>query len=183
MTIDDLTSYERHARQCGHVRIAGVDEAGRGPLAGPVVAAAVILPEATIIRKLMIPNSFLQKNGKSCTMSSSWMPCPIGLGVIEAPVIDAVNIFQATLMAMKEAIQSLQMVPDFLLVDGNHGVRVNLPQKAIVRGDSLSISIAAASIIAQGFQRPDHGDLPSPVPPVQFYQEQRVWNRRTPPGL
>ena len=147
--MDDLTSYERHARQCGYHRIAGVDEAGRGPLAGPVVAAAVILPGDYFHPEINDSKQLSCKKRDRLYDIIKSDALAVGLGVIEAPVIDAVNIFQATLMAMKEAILGLPTPPDFLLIDGNQRVRMALPQKAIVRGDSLSLSIAAASIIAK----------------------------------
>jgi len=149
ITFDDLTSYERQAREGGYVRIAGIDEAGRGPLAGPVVAAAVILPGNYHHPEI---NDSKQLSPKKRGKLYDIIKCDalaVGLGVVEAPVIDHVNILQATFMAMQEAIQGLSMTPDYLLVDGNHRVPVNVPQKAIVRGDALSISIAAASIIAK----------------------------------
>ncbi len=149
MTFNALTSYERQAHQKGFVHIAGVDEAGRGPLAGPVVAAAVILPADYYHPEI---NDSKQLSSSKREKLYDLIECDamaIGLGVVEASVIDAVNILQATLMAMKEAIQDLEMAPDYLLVDGNHRVHVDFPQKTIVRGDALSISIAAASIIAK----------------------------------
>jgi ribonuclease HII len=149
MTFDELTHYERQARQSGYVHIAGIDEAGRGPLAGPVVAAAVILPGDYYHPGINDSKQLSSKKRDQLHDIIKGDALAVGLGVVEASVIDAVNILQATLMAMKEAIQDLQMAPDFLLIDGNQKVRLGLPQKTIVRGDSLSISIAAASIIAK----------------------------------
>lgn len=144
-----MNSFERSARQRGRQMVAGIDEAGRGPLAGPVVAAAVILPPDYKNRdindsKLLsaVKREILYDIIRRDALS-------IGLGVIESSVIDAINILQATLMAMAEAISDLTITPDYLLIDGLQGVSVAIPQETIIRGDSLSISVASASIIAK----------------------------------
>jgi ribonuclease HII len=149
MTSDELTSYERHARQSGYLHIAGVDEVGRGPLAGPVVAAAVILPAGYNHPEINDSKQLSAKKRDKLYDVIASDALAVGLGVVEVPVIDAINILQAALMAMKEAILGLQLRPDYLLIDGNHRVLIDIPQKAIVRGDTLSISIAAASIVAK----------------------------------
>jgi len=146
---DDLTIYERRAHERGYGRVAGIDEAGRGPLAGPVVAAAVILPEGYYHPEINDSKQLSPKKRAALYDIVKRDALATGLGVVEAPVIDAVNILQATLMAMKEAIQDLGIPPDYLLVDGNQRVRVTVPQTALVRGDARSITIAAASIIAK----------------------------------
>ena len=144
-----MNSFERKARGCGYRIIAGIDEAGRGPLAGPVVAAAVILPpgyehpEITDSKKLSPRQrerlyGIIQRDAVS-----------IGIGVVEAPVIDAVNILQATLLAMKEAVLELSPSPDYLLIDGLNRIDLVIPQETIIRGDSRSLSVASASIVAK----------------------------------
>ena len=144
-----MNSFERKARGCGYRIIAGIDEAGRGPLAGPVVAAAVILPpgykhpEITDSKKLSPRRrerlyGIIQRDAVS-----------IGIGVVEAPVIDAVNILQATLLAMKEAVLELSPSPDYLLIDGLNRIDLAIHQETIIRGDSLSLSVASASIVAK----------------------------------
>jgi ribonuclease HII len=142
--------WETKARSNGFKRIAGVDEAGRGPLAGPVVAAACILPEGVVIEglddsKKLAPSKRFEVFQKILSLSE----VDYGIGVIDALVIDQINILQATFQAMIAAIVALKQRPDYLLVDGNKMPVINIPGKAIIRGDSLSQSIAAASIIAK----------------------------------
>lgn len=144
-----MNTFEKTARGEGYHVVAGVDEAGRGPLAGPVVAAAVIFP----------PDYFNPDINDSKQLSSSKMEqlypviesdaVAVGMKVIDADVIDNINILQASLKAMRDAVLELTISPDFLLVDGVHRVPIITPQKTIVKGDSLSISIAAASVIAK----------------------------------
>lgn len=144
-----MNRFESKARQCGYRIVAGIDEAGRGPLAGPVVAAAVILPlgyehpEITDSKKLSP-----RKREKLCDVIER-DAVSVGIGVAEAPVIDAVNILRATLNAMKEAVLELAEHPDYLLIDGLNRIDLDIPQETIVRGDCLSLSIAAASIVAK----------------------------------
>ena len=144
-----MNGFESKARGCGYRIIAGIDEAGRGPLAGPVVAAAVILPpgyehpEITDSKKLSPRQrerlyGIIQRDAVS-----------IGIGVVEAPVIDAVNILQATLAAMKDAVLELSPSPDYLLIDGLNRIDLAIPQETIIRGDSRSLSVASASIVAK----------------------------------
>ena len=149
MTSSELTNYERRAREEGYEHVAGIDEAGRGPLAGPVVAAAVILPRDYYHPEINDSKQLSQKKRDQLYAVIKDEALAVGLGVVEAPVIDAVNILQATLMAMREAIADLSFSPDYLLVDGTHRVPISIPQATIIRGDALSLSIAAASIIAK----------------------------------
>ena len=144
-----MNSFERNAHQSGYRLIAGVDEAGRGPLAGPVVAAAVIFPpdyHNSEIRdsKLLSP----QKRERLHDVIRE-DAVTVGLGVVDAVVIDEINILKATLMAMKEALRELIPVPDFLLIDGITPLSLSIPQRTIIKGDSRSVSVAAASIIAK----------------------------------
>jgi ribonuclease HII len=146
-----MDSFERSAYRRGYRVIAGVDEAGRGPLAGPVVAAAVVLPPDFRLDGVRDSKQLTEKkryrlydlilNG-----ALGW-----GLGVVEPSVIDRINIFQATRHAMKEAVQQISPPADYLLIDGARAQRLNLSitQETIIRGDSLSISVACASIIAK----------------------------------
>jgi ribonuclease HII len=144
-----MNAFESHARQRGYRIIAGIDEAGRGPLAGPVVAAAVILPPD--YRHPEINDSKQLTPGKRGRLYEviKTDALAVGLGVVEASVIDHVNILQATLMAMRDAVLDLSTVPDYLLIDGRNRIDVRAPQEAIIAGDRKSISIAAASIIAK----------------------------------
>ncbi len=145
----DLKRYEDDARSRGYCRVAGVDEVGRGPLAGPVVAAAVIWDDAISLdgirdSKQLTPRKRLTAYQKICRDALA-----IGVGVIDAEVIDRINILQSALLAMAVAVEHLDPQADFLLIDGNHCTTLPLPQIAIVKGDARSISIAAASIVAK----------------------------------
>lgn len=141
--------FERSAREKGYEVIGGIDEAGRGALAGPVVAAAVVFPpdyENPDIRdsKQLSP----RKREQLFQIITGDALC-VGLGVVEAPVIDAINILRATLTAMKEAVLDLSLPPDYLLIDGINRIALSTGQQTIIKGDSLSVSVAAASIIAK----------------------------------
>lgn len=145
----DTRVYERKLYQKGFVRLAGIDEAGRGPLAGPVVAAAVILPQRFRnpgIRdsKQLTPARRLELYARIYRLSVS-----VGVGIVDAMEIDRINILQASLLAMSMAVRNLNPPPDYLLVDGNFPMPLNLPQRPIPHGDALSISISAASIVAK----------------------------------
>jgi ribonuclease HII len=144
-----LTVSECEARKRGYPRIAGVDEAGRGPLAGPVVAAAVIFPEGYSHREINDSKQLSAKKRERLYDTIKADALAVGLGVVEAQLIDEVNILQASLLAMKEAVSDLELTPDYLLIDGNRGLAVDLPQESVVRGDGLSVTIAAASIVAK----------------------------------
>ncbi|MEK7243843.1 MAG: ribonuclease HII, partial [Thermodesulfobacteriota bacterium] len=140
-----MNSFERKAQGCGYRLVAGIDEAGRGPLAGPVVAAAVILPpgyehpEITDSKKL----SPRQRGKLYETIARDAVS--VGIGVVEAPEIDTVNILQATLAAMKEAVLALSVPPDYLLIDGLNPIDLATPQETIISGDARSLSVAAAT--------------------------------------
>jgi ribonuclease HII len=144
-----MDTYEKLAYLEGYRYVAGVDEAGRGPLAGPVVAAAVIFPPE--YRNKEINDSKQLSATKRAYLYDIIKneAIAVGVGVAESDVIDQINILRASLQAMSEALQELDTSPDYLLVDGLHRVPLPTPQKPIVKGDALSISIAAASIIAK----------------------------------
>jgi ribonuclease HII len=133
----------------GYQRIAGVDEVGRGPLAGPVVAAAVILPKDGIGEELYDSKKISSKKREELYKIILSKAMGVGIGTIGQEEIDLLNIFQATLKAMALAIENLPIAPDFILIDGLHGFNLPIPQKPIRKGDQLSNSIAAASILAK----------------------------------
>tara|TARA_B100001971_G_C18229260_1_gene562802 strand:- start:807 stop:1484 length:678 start_codon:yes stop_codon:yes gene_type:complete len=153
----DRFQFEREHYKRGLSRLAGVDEAGRGPLAGPVVAAAAILPEEWL--EAGLPESLLALNdSKKLTekvreeLFGAIVVHPqieFGVSIVDAGVIDEINILQATHRAMNDALSQLDPKPGHVLVDGNPVQTLALPQTAIVKGDSKSFSIAAASIIAK----------------------------------
>lgn len=145
-----LCAVEAELRQQGFSLIAGVDEAGRGPLAGPVVAAACLLPEGYVLRG--IDDSKKLQAHDRYVLYQELVRHPdvrFGIGVVEAMEIDEHNIHQATLLAMKRAIDHLGLTPEFLLVDGKYVPGVEIPAKSIVDGDQKVQSIAGASVLAK----------------------------------
>ena len=145
----DMRKYERRARKKGYRLIAGVDEVGRGPLAGPVVACALILYPKCRIRGLDSSKRLSPKKREEFYSMIKEKALAIGLGRVGERKIDGINILKATHLAMKRAISHLGVKPDLLLVDGFKIPGVEIPQEAIIRGDEKSASIAAASIIAK----------------------------------
>jgi len=145
----DPLFFERSTREAGYRCIAGLDEAGRGPLAGPVVAAAVVLPDGLLIPGLtdskQVPE---QERERLFEVIRAEAVC-YGVGIADEQTIDLVNILQATIIAMERALQILNPQPDYLLLDAISLLRVPLPQKPIIKGDCRSHTIAAASIIAK----------------------------------
>lgn len=146
--LETLTLFEKEARSQGHALIAGIDEAGRGPLAGPVVAAACIVPEGTFFcgiddSKKLTPQEreFLFDQIKEKTVYA--------IGIVSSLEIDRINIYQATIQAMLQAVGALAHVPHIMLVDGMHLPHPTVPCKKIIQGDAKSQSIAAASILAK----------------------------------
>lgn len=145
----DRYRFEREARGSGFLRVAGVDEAGRGPLAGPVVAAAVILPEGEPIRGLD-DSKALAEAVRERLFEEIHIRALVGVGVATHEEIDALNILQATFLAMRRAVQALPVSADFLLIDGNQRIPgLATPQRALVKGDARSASVGAASIVAK----------------------------------
>lgn len=144
-----LDTFEKIAYQEGYQFIAGIDEAGRGPLAGPVVAAAVIFPPDYVNAEINDSKQLSARKREELYEIIKSDALAIGMGVVDADIIDRFNILRATLQAMREAVLELSTYPDFLLIDGLHCIPLLTPQKSLVKGDSRSISIAAASIIAK----------------------------------
>jgi ribonuclease HII len=147
--VQDLWVFERQIQKDGFARIAGVDEAGRGPLAGPVVAAAVVLPASFSVAGVTDSKKLSAKKRETLYEAIYTEADGVGVGIVDAGEIDRINILRASLLAMAKAVDALAMAPDYLLIDGTFQIESPLPQKAITKGDSLSISIAAASIIAK----------------------------------
>lgn len=144
--------WEKKLRTQGVGLIAGVDEVGRGPLAGPVVAAAVILPPAGNFLGIDDSKLLTARQRAICNDLIFSQAIAIGIGGVEAGEIDQINVLQATLKAMQMAVAQLNPQPDYLLVDGITPVPTTIPQKTLVRGDSRSMSIAAASIVAKVYR-------------------------------
>ena len=141
--------FEKMYYRRGYYRVAGVDEVGRGPLAGPVVAAAVILPRDGIGEKLFDSKKISSKIREHPFETILTKAQGVGIGIIGQDEIDCINILEATLKAMALAIDNLPIPPDFVLIDGLHGPNIPIPQKPIRKGDQLCNSIAAASIVAK----------------------------------
>ncbi|MDH4235722.1 MAG: ribonuclease HII [Nitrospira sp.] len=141
--------FEQEARRCGYRRIAGIDEAGRGPLAGPVVAAAVILPVHVRLAGVDDSKQLSEAERERLYPAILAKSVSVGIGLADAYEIDALNILEATRLAMRRAIENLAPPPDYLLIDAVTLPAVRIPLRPIIKGDALSLSIAAASIIAK----------------------------------
>ena len=145
----DWTLFEELARRQGYLCIAGIDEAGRGALAGPVVAAAVVLPKGVEIPGINDSKKLTPAKRNELFDLILEKALSVGIGSGDHFLIDRVNILQATLVAMKEAVLGISPPPDYLLIDGISKIPISIHQRTIKKGDSASISIAAASIIAK----------------------------------
>ena len=150
----DNYRYERDLRNQGYTFIGGVDEVGRGPLAGPVVCAAVILPLEEEKRILGIDDSKKLSKKKRELLAKQIEEVALAYSVseVDEKTIDEINILQATRLGMKKAVEGLSVSPDFVLTDGNMTLDVSFPQKSIVKGDALVCSIGAASILAKVYR-------------------------------
>lgn len=147
--IGPTEEFERMARLCGYRRIAGIDEAGRGPLAGPVVAAAVILPTHCRLPQVDDSKQLSERERERLFDDIHGKAIGVGVGLADAAEIDQLNILEATRLAMRRAIEHLLPSPDYLLIDAVTLPGVQVPVRPVIKGDTLSISIAAASIVAK----------------------------------
>jgi ribonuclease HII len=147
--MNDLLRYETELLRDGYRAIAGTDEAGRGPLAGPVVAAAVILHPGQTIPGVNDSKKLTERQREKLYPIIMAEALAVGIGLCDHEEIDRLNILRASLEAMRRAVAALPVAADFLLVDGSFTVPLEIPQQAVSKGDSLSLSIAAASIIAK----------------------------------
>ena len=143
----EMMSYEMKAHNQGYKIVAGIDEAGRGPLAGPVVAATVVFSEDVDLEGLNDSKKLSPKRREKLFPIIQEMS--YGIAVVGQEIIDEINILQATRLAMKQAVEKLMMNPDILLIDGNQKIDSPIEQWTIVKGDAKSSSIAAASILAK----------------------------------
>jgi ribonuclease HII len=139
---------ERAATELGQSPVAGVDEAGRGPWAGPVVAAAVIL-DADNIPDGIADSKALTEAQREQAFAAIYLTAQVGVGICSAAEIDEINILNATMAAMRLALSNLEIRPGLALIDGNRVPGVDIPSRAIIKGDATCLSIAAASIIAK----------------------------------
>ncbi|MBI3803306.1 MAG: ribonuclease HII [Nitrospirae bacterium] len=144
-----MTLFERILSLDGYRQVCGIDEAGRGPLAGPVVAAAVILPAAISLPGIRDSKLLTAKQREAFYERILQEAIAVGVGVVDNITIDEINILQATYLAMQKSLQSLRIQPDYLLIDALTLPNTAIPQRGLIRGDNLSVSIAAASIVAK----------------------------------
>ncbi len=145
-------SLERELRQQGYGLVAGLDEVGRGPLAGPVVAAGVVLPLSCNYREFVDSKKISAPARSRLRLELDRIGAVVAIGMASEEEIDRINILQASLLAMKRAVSAMPCLPDFLLVDGKFPVPVAIPQKTLIKGESKSASIAAASIAAKVYR-------------------------------
>ena len=141
--------FEKAARKQGALRIAGLDEVGRGPLFGPVVAAAVILAPRCRIEGLTDSKKLSEKKREEFEGQIRLNAVAWAVAVVDVETIDRINIRRASLLAMRLAVEQLALSPDYLLIDGVDTIDWHCPQQAVVQGDSISLSIAAASVLAK----------------------------------
>ena len=149
MSEKNMWQFEEELFAQGYQMICGVDEAGRGPLAGPVCAAAVILPPHLEIPGLDDSKKLSDKRRRELFPIIKEQAIAYGIGLASHEEIDEINILQATFLAMERAVAQLQIKPEYALIDGNRTKDFGLPVKTVVKGDSLSANIAAASVLAK----------------------------------
>lgn len=159
-----MWQFEHTAKTLGYKNIAGIDEAGRGPLAGPVVSAAVILPHDFLCKGINDSKKLSEKKRNALFPKIKEQAICVAIGLSSHHEIDQINILQASLLSMKRAVNNLSTPPDFLLIDGKFTLDMDIDQTAVIKGDSKSISIAAASIIAKvtrdAIMKELHGEYP-----------------------
>jgi ribonuclease HII len=144
--------HEKAARKRGAMRIAGLDEVGRGPLFGPVVAAAVILAPRCPLDGLTDSKKLSEKKRDEFAIQIRANAVAWAIASVDVETIDRINIRQASLLAMRLAVQQLALGPDFLLIDGRDTIDWPCPQQAVIQGDATSLSIAAASVLAKVYR-------------------------------
>lgn len=151
LRLENMLRHEKELYQQGYQAIAGIDEVGRGPLAGPVVTACVILPKNCKIKHLNDSKKIPKKHHEEIYHEILACALGIGIGIVDNNVIDQINIYEATKVGMLQAINQLKGVvtkPDYLLIDAMH-LETSIPQQSLIKGDANSLSIAAASIVAK----------------------------------
>ena len=148
----DKLFYERQLLSEGYAAVCGVDEVGRGPLAGPVVCAAVIMPQNAVIEGVDDSKKLSAKKREALDVLIRQNAIAYAICRIEPQVIDEINILEATRLCMKNAVESLAVSPGFVLTDGNMTLDISIPQRSLIKGDSLCYSIGAASIIAKVYR-------------------------------
>ena len=145
----DKLKYEKELVEKGYKYICGVDEVGRGPLAGPVVCAAVIMPLDDIVEGVDDSKKLTAKKRETLAELIQKKAVACNICRVEPEVIDEINILEATKLCMKNAVEGLKVKPDFVITDGNMTLDISIPQASIIKGDALSYSIGSASIVAK----------------------------------
>ncbi len=168
--INELLQIERELHNEGYQLVAGVDEAGRGPLAGPVMAAACILPKDFLLPGLDDSKKLTAKKRVYLAEKIKEQAAAYGLGSATPGEIDLLNILQATKLAMKRALDKLAITPEYVLVDGRDRLTISIPHRAIVGGDRLCACIAAASILAKSVRDELMGEMHRIYPEYGFGQ-------------
>lgn len=143
---------ERAATQCGFLRIGGCDEVGRGPMFGPVVAAAVVLPLGCRLTGLNDSKQLSENKRNELDIVIRNKALAFAIAAIDVETIDRINIRRASLLAMRTAVEQLAVQPDYLLIDGCDTIEWPCPQQSVIHGDSTSYSIAAASVLAKVYR-------------------------------
>jgi len=169
LRLEQMLRYEKELYKAGYQTIAGIDEVGRGPLAGPVVAAAVILPPGCKIKGLNDSKKIPKKKHQEIYQAVLDKALAVGVGLMNNEIIDQVNIYEATKLAMKEALSKLSLKPDYLLIDAMK-LDIDIPQESIIKGDANSLSIAAASIVAKVTRDKLMADYDKEYPGYDFAQ-------------
>lgn len=167
--MQDLYEYERKLYDSGINLIGGIDEVGRGPLIGPVVAACVILPKDFILEGLTDSKKLSEKKRDKFNEIILEKAISVGIGVVEASVIDELNIYKATQLAMEKAIEDMDIKPEHVLIDAMP-MNLAMPSTSIIKGDSKSISIAAASVVAKVYRDKLLVELDSQYPMYKLKQ-------------
>lgn len=152
LSTSDPFFYEGLARESGYDLIAGIDEAGRGPLCGPVVAAAAIIPKGIELAGIRDSKKMSEKAREKAFPVIQRQVLASGIGVVAPQYIDDFNILKASLEAMKRAVSALDPQPEFLLIDGIHSISSSIPQRCLKKGDQISRSISAASVLAKVYR-------------------------------
>lgn len=148
----DKLFYERELLNKGCRFICGVDEVGRGPLAGPVVCAAVIMPLDDLVEGVDDSKKLTAKKREILSGQILKKAIACHICAVEPQIIDEINILQATRLCMKNVVEGLEITPDFVLTDGNMTLDISLPQRSVIKGDALSYSIGAASVVAKVYR-------------------------------
>lgn len=173
----DWLLYENESYKNGYSCVCGVDEAGRGPLAGPVFAAAVVLPKDFIIEGVNDSKKLTEKKREEFFGIIKEKSLDYSIASASETEIDEVNILNATFLAMKRAIEKLKIKPDFALIDGNRLPKLGIDAKSVIKGDSLSESIAAASILAK-VERDKYMLKMSKIYPEYFFEKHKGYGTK-----